>query len=92
MATVINFILQDRRSTKVIMAVYIMVTQLGFMADKGTRNAIFSLRTLMERVIKVQKDLYQCFIDYSNASDKVRHSDMFDILPRYNCDGKNLKT
>ena len=66
-------------------------TQFGFMADKGTRNAIFALRTLMERAIEVQKDLYLCFIDYSKAFDKVRHSDLFDILLRLSCDGKDLR-
>ena len=66
-------------------------TQFGFMADKGTKNAIFSLRTLMERAIGVQKDLCLCFIDYSNAFVKVKHSDPFDILLRHNCDGKVLR-
>lgn len=66
-------------------------TQFGFMADKGTRNAIFALGTLMERAIEVQKNLYLCFIDYSKAFDKVRHSDLFDILLRHNCDGKDLR-
>ena len=53
-------------------------TQFGFMIEKGTANAIFSLRTLMERAIEVQKDLYLCFIDYSKAFDKVhvKHSDL----------------
>ena len=45
-------------------------TQFGFMTDKGTRNAIFALKTLMERSIEVQKDLYLCFIDYSKALTK----------------------
>ena len=65
-------------------------TQFGFITDKGTRNAIFSLRTLMERTIEVQKDLYLCFIYFSKAFDKVKHSDLFDILLRHNCDGKDL--
>ena len=57
-------------------------TQFGFMADKGTWSAIFSLRTPMERVIEVQKDqvLYLCFIDYSKAFEKVKYSKLFDIL------------
>ena len=38
---------------------------------------------------KVQKNLYLCCIDYSNAFDKVKHSDLFEILLRYNCDGKD---
>ncbi|GFN90940.1 endonuclease-reverse transcriptase [Plakobranchus ocellatus] len=65
-------------------------TQLGFMADKGTRNAIFALKTLMERSIQVQKDLYLCFIDYLKAFDKVRHSDLFDILAGLNIDRKDF--
>ena len=66
-------------------------TQFGFMKDKGTRNAIFALKTLMERSIEVQKDLYLCFIDYSKAFDKVRHSDLFDILTSLDIDGKDLR-
>ena len=61
------------------------------MADKGTRNAVFSLRTLMKRAIEVEKDLYLCFIDYSKAFDKVKHSDLFDILLRHYCDRKDLR-
>ena len=61
------------------------------MTDTGFRNAIFSLRTLMERAIEVQKDLYLCFIDYSKVFDKVKHYDLFDILLRHNCDGKDLR-
>jgi len=66
-------------------------TQFGFMADKGTLNAIFALRILMERAVEVQTDLYLCFIDYSKAFDKVRHCDLFDILQRLNIDGKDLR-
>ena len=66
-------------------------TQFRFIADKSTRNAIFSLKTLIERVIEVQKDFYLCFIDYSKAFDKVKHSYLFDILLRHNCDGKDLR-
>jgi len=40
------------------------------MPDKGTRNAIFLLRTLSERSIEMQKDLYVCFVDYVKAFDK----------------------
>ena len=47
------------------------------MTDKGTRNAIFSLSTLMERAIE--------------AFDIVKHSDLFDILLRHNCVGKDLR-
>ena len=56
------------------------------MTDKGTTDAIFTLRALMEWAIEVQKDLYLCFVDYSMAFDKVKHYDLFDIFLRHNCD------
>ena len=55
-------------------------TQFGYVPDKGTRNAIFTLSMLMERCIEVQKDLYICFIDYSKAFDKVRHNELIKML------------
>ena len=64
-------------------------TQFGLMTDKGTRNAIFSLRALM--AIEIQKDLNLCFIDYSKAFDKVKYSDLFDILLRHKCHAKDLR-
>ena len=36
--------------------------QCGFMLDRGTRNAIFVLRILVERMIEKQKDVYVYFI------------------------------
>ena len=30
-------------------------------------------------------------VDDSKALDKVKHSDLFDILLRHNCDGKDLR-
>ena len=65
--------------------------QFGFVAGKGTRNAIFALRVLAERAIDVQKDLYVCFVDYEKAFDKVRHQDLFNILNDIGLDGKDLR-
>ena len=45
----------------------------------------------MKSAIEVQKDLRLCFIDYSEAFDKVKHFDLFDILLRDNCNGKDLR-
>ena len=41
----------------------------------------------MERATEVQKDV----IDYSKAFDKVKHSDLFGLLLRHTCDGKDLR-
>ena len=39
--------------------------QYGFMQDKGTRNVIYILRTLEEKAIEMQRDVFLCVIDYS---------------------------
>ena len=65
--------------------------QCGFVKGKGTANAIFILRTLIERSLEMQKDLYLCFIDYTKAFDRVRHAEIIDILEGLNIDGKDLR-
>ena len=65
--------------------------QCGFVEDSGTSNAIYILRTLTERSIEVQKDLYLCFIDYTKAFDKVNHEELIHILEHLNIDGKDLR-
>ena len=54
--------------------------QYGFIPGKGTTNALFVMRNLMERMIEKQKDVYMCFIDYEKAFDRVRHGDLMKIL------------
>ena len=51
----------------------IAVEQYGFLAGKGTSNAIFVVRNLMERAIEKQKDVFMCFIDYKKAFDRFKH-------------------
>ncbi|CAF1302854.1 unnamed protein product [Adineta ricciae] len=64
--------------------------QYGFMPDKGTRNAIFILRMIIERSIEVKHDIYLCFLDYTKAFDKVKHENMFEILEKLDIDSKDL--
>ena len=54
--------------------------QYGFRKGKGTRNAIFILRMLIERAIEMQKDLYLCYIDFQKAFDTVKHEKMMEML------------
>ena len=63
----------------------------GFVPDKSTRNAIFTLSMLAERCIEMQKDLYLCFIDYSKAFVKVRHEKLFNIIEHLDIEGNNLR-
>ena len=65
--------------------------QFGFVAEKGTSNALFTLRILTERAIEVQKDIFTCFVDYEKAFDKVRHQELFKILNDLDLDGKDLR-
>ena len=65
--------------------------QYGFTEGKGTRNAIFNMRMITERAIEVQKNVFMCFIDYEKAFDKVRHSQLIEILQSINVDGKDIR-
>ncbi|GFN88374.1 2-aminoadipate transaminase [Plakobranchus ocellatus] len=65
--------------------------QCGFVEDKGTSNAIYILRTLIERALEAQKDVYLCFIDYTKAFDRVRHNEIITQLKQLNIDGKDLR-
>ncbi|GFS20849.1 RNA-directed DNA polymerase from mobile element jockey-like [Elysia marginata] len=66
-------------------------SKFGFVPDKGTPNAIFTLPMLMERAVEVQRDVYLCFINYSKAFDKVKHSELLGILNQLNIDGKDIR-
>ena len=57
-------------------------TQLGFRKGKGTREEIFNLRVLTERVIEKKKQLHICFIDYAKAFDRVKHEKLVDIMKK----------
>ena len=66
-------------------------TQFGFMADRGTRNAIFTITMMIERSIEMKKDVYLCFIDYAKAFDRVQHEKILKILSGLDIDGKDLR-
>ena len=76
--------------------------QFGFMPDRGTRNAIFTLRVITERYVEMQedvyiwfiymqKDVYIWFIDNAKAFDKVQHVTLFEILQELDVDGKDVE-
>ena len=43
------------------------------MEGKGTTNAIYILRPIIEQALKVQKEVYLCFNDYTKAFERVPH-------------------
>ena len=61
------------------------------MPDRGTRNAIFVLRRLVERIIEKQKDVYVCFIDNSKAFDTVKHKPLIELLQSLDIDPQDVK-
>ena len=73
--------------------------QFGLVSGKGTRNAIFCLRTITERTVEVQKNLYLyiyiyiyiCFVDYEKFFKKVKLKEMFNLLSDSNTYGKKLR-
>ena len=69
----------------------ILDVQYGFMPDRGTRNAIFVLRRLVERMIEKQKDVYVCFIDYSKAFDTMKHEPLIELLQSLDIDPQDVK-
>ena len=45
--------------------------QFGFMAGKGTTDAIFIVRQLQEKYRAKKKDLWMAFVDLEKAFDRV---------------------
>ena len=65
--------------------------QSGFRKGKGTREGIFSIRTINERYLEKQKDVYICFIDYEKAFDRVNHEMLIEKLKLVGLDGKEVR-
>ena len=48
--------------------------QVGFIKGRGTRNQIANIHWIIEKAREFQKNIYFCFIDYSQAIDCVNHN------------------
>ena len=57
-------------------------SQMGFRKGKGTRDAIFQLRSLCERSLQMGQDVYICFIDYQKAFDRVNHDKLVELMEK----------
>ena len=54
--------------------------QFGFKPGYGTHDAIFSLHTVISKVLSSKKKLYCCFVDYRKAFDSVnRYKPLFKL-------------
>ena len=47
--------------------------QPGFRKGRGTRDQIVTIRWIIEKAREFQKNIYFCFIDYTNDFDCVDH-------------------
>jgi exonuclease III len=64
-------------------------SQMGFRKGKGTRDAIFQLRMITERITQMRgvrknrrKTLYLCFVDYQKAFDRVKHDKLTEVMAK----------
>ena len=70
-------------------------SQMGVREGKGTRDAIFQLRMISERITQMnrekeikgkkkmkmkRKKIYLCFVDYQKAFDRVRHDKLAEVM------------
>nr|CAH7746020.1 unnamed protein product [Callosobruchus chinensis] len=65
--------------------------QLGFKKGFGTREAIFSLQTLVQNCLDQRKSAFICFIDYEKAFDDVRHELLATYLQELGLDDKDVR-
>ena len=54
--------------------------QTGFRKGRITRDQIANIHWIIEKVREFQKNIYLCFIDYSEAFDCVDHGKLWKIL------------
>ena len=54
--------------------------QTGFRKGRGTRDQIANIRWIIEKASKFHKNIYFCFIDYTEAFDYVDHNKLWNIL------------
>ena len=66
-------------------------TQFGFQPGSGTREGIFCFNIIAQKHIKVNQDLYTCFIDYSKAFDRVHHAQLINCLEKIGVDGRDIR-
>ena len=54
--------------------------EAGFRKGRGTRSQVANIHWIMEKAREFQKNIYFCFIDYTNTFDCVDHNKLWKIL------------
>lgn len=64
--------------------------QFGFRLGMGTREALFSLSVLLQKCWDQSQDVYLCFVDYEKAFDRIKHTELINILDKQGLDCKDI--
>ena len=56
--------------------------QAGFGAGRSTTEQIFNLRILREKYLRHQQDVYNVFIDFKKAFDRVWHAALWATMKK----------
>ena len=65
--------------------------QLGFRKGFGTREALFTVQTLIERCRDVNCEVFICLVDFEKAFDKIQHRRLANILRNTEIDDKDVR-
>ncbi|KAI5729033.1 hypothetical protein M8J77_024451 [Diaphorina citri] len=65
--------------------------QFGFMPGRGTMDAIFTLRQLMEKHRDKKKDLHLIFIDLEKAYDRILRQELWSCMRKKNVPEKYVR-
>lgn len=65
--------------------------QFGFRGGMGTREALFCMRTLLQKSVEFRKNIYVCFIDFEKAFDNVPHTQLFQCLDSIGLDSYDVR-
>lgn len=65
--------------------------QYGFRSGRGTREAILSLRQILEKRIEINENTYIAFVDLEKAFDKIDWKLLFESLKNSGLDWRDRK-
>ena len=63
---------------------FISEEQAGFRTGRSTSEQIFNLRVISEKYSQHSKPLYQVFIDFKKAFDRIWHNALWSAMKRFN--------
>ena len=64
--------------------------QAGFRKGRGTKDEMANICWIIKKAREFQKNIYFCFLDYSNVFDCVDHNKLWKILKEMTCLLRNM--